>query len=77
MKDKHVKFLTLAKKDPITLFEMIPELKDELALTMLEEKASTLIQYDGIRYILEDSDWFMTEAEGFHREMIEALKEDR
>jgi len=77
MKDKHVKFLALAKKNPIALFEMIPELERELALTMLEEKASTLIQYDGIRHILDDSDWFIAEAEGFHQEWIEALKEDR
>ena len=77
MKGKYQRFLALAKEDPITLFEMIPELKDELALTMLEESAKTLLDNPGIESVLLDSDWFKEEAEAHEQERIDAMREDR
>ena len=77
MKGKYQRFLSLVKKDPITLFEMIPELERELALVMLDESAKTLLDDPGIESVLLDSDWFREEAEAYEQERIDAMREER
>ncbi len=65
-------YLEFCKKDPITLFELIPHLKDELALEMLSMfNAGALMSFDNLADVIMDSDDFMDEAKEYETAMRE------